>query len=55
MVADVELPTLKDLGIKNPDIERFAEQSEENGSTPDNPRPINKDEYAALFLKAFND
>lgn len=55
MVADVKLPTLKDLGIKNPDIEKLSEQSEENGSTPDNPRPITKKEYAELFIKAFND
>lgn len=55
MVADVKLPTLKDLGIKNPDIETLSQQSEENGSTPDNPRPITKKEYAELFIKAFND
>lgn len=55
MVADVKLPTLKDLGIKNPDIEKLSAMSEENGSTPDNPRPITKKEYAELFVKAFND
>lgn len=55
MVADVKLPTLKDLGIKNPDIEKLSAMSEENGSTPDNPRPITKKEYAELFTKAFND
>lgn len=55
MVADVKLPTLKELGIQNPDIDKLASMSEENGSTPDNPRPITKKEYAELFVKAFND
>ena len=55
MVADVKLPALKDLGIKDPDIERLAEMSEVNVSTPDNPRPMTKKDYAELFIKAFND
>jgi len=55
MVADVKLPTLKELGIQNPDIEKLSEMSEENGSTPSNPRPMNKQDYINVFTKAFND
>ncbi len=55
MVKDIKLPTLKDIGIKAEDIDRLAEMSEENGSTPSNPRPMTKKEYVELFNIAIND
>ncbi|WP_312701206.1 iron-containing alcohol dehydrogenase [Sedimentibacter sp.] len=55
MVKDIKLPTLKDIGIKAEDIEKLAEMSEENGSTPSNPRPMTKKEYVELFNIAIND
>lgn len=55
MVKDIKLPTLKDVGIKKEDIEKLSEMSEENGSTPSNPRPMTKKEYVELFTKAYND
>ncbi len=55
MVKDIKLPTLKDIGIKAEDIEKLSEMSEENGSTPSNPRPMTKKEYVELFNIAIND
>lgn len=55
MVKDIKLPTLKDIGIKEKDIDKLAEMSEENGSTPSNPRPMTKKEYVELFNIAIND
>ncbi len=55
MVKDIKLPTLSDIGIKKEDIDKLAHMSEENGSTPSNPRPMTKKEYVELFNIAIND
>lgn len=53
--ADIKLPTLKQIGIKEEDIEKLSEMSAANLSTGSNPRPMGIKEYNELFRKAFND
>ena len=55
IVADIKLPTLKQIGIKEEDIEKLSEMSAANLSTGSNPRPMGIKEYTELFRKAFND
>ncbi len=53
MVADLKLPSLKQIGVKEADFEKLAEMSEANLSTGSNPRPMGKAEYLEVFKKAF--
>ena len=55
IVKDIKLPTLKQIGIKEEDIEKLSEMSAANLSTGSNPRPMGIKEYRELFMKAFND
>ena len=55
IVIDINLPKLKEIGIKEEDIEKLAEMSAANNSTPSNPRPMGVNEYNELFKIAFND
>jgi alcohol dehydrogenase len=55
MVEDVKLPKLKDIGIREADLEKLSEMSEANLSTGSNPRPMGKKEYLELFRIAYND
>ena len=49
LALDVKLPGFDSFGVKAADIEELAVKSFKNGSNVDNPRPMNKDDYVALF------
>lgn len=52
---EIGLPGIRSLNINTDDFELLGEMSEKNGSNDSNPRKITKDEYVALFYKAYND
>ncbi|HPW41519.1 MAG TPA: iron-containing alcohol dehydrogenase, partial [Bacillota bacterium] len=52
---EIGLPGIRSLNINTNDFELLAEMSEKNGSNDSNPRKITKDEYMALFYKAYKD
>lgn len=52
---EVGLPGIRSLNINTDDFELLAEMSVKNGSNDSNPRKISKDEYKALFKKAYDD
>ncbi|MDR2295361.1 MAG: iron-containing alcohol dehydrogenase, partial [Clostridiales Family XIII bacterium] len=52
---DLEIPSLKELGVKMEDLEELAERSANNVSVDSNPRKARKDDFYAMFLKAMND
>ena len=51
LAVDLKLPRFSSFGVKPEDIEELAFKSYVNGSNVDNPRPMNKDDYMALFNK----
>jgi alcohol dehydrogenase len=51
LASDVNLPGFGSLGVKAEDIEELANNSFLNGSNGSNPRPMNRDDYLALFKK----
>ncbi len=51
----IGLPDFKSLNINPEDFEKLSEMSEKNGSTPSNPRAINKEQYLEIFRKAYKD
>jgi len=51
----IGLPDFKSLDINPDDFEKLSEMSEKNGSTPSNPRYINKEQYLDIFKKAYKD
>ncbi|MDW7669681.1 MAG: iron-containing alcohol dehydrogenase [Bacillota bacterium] len=52
---EIGLPDFKSLNIDPNDFEKLSEMSEKNGSTPSNPRAINKEQYLEIFKKAYKD
>ena len=54
LAAAIGIPRLKDLDMINPaDFPRLAQASAINGSTPSNCRPVNENDYLALFKKTY--
>ena len=51
LAVDVKLPGFSSFGVKEEDIEELAHKSFVNGSNVDNPRPMGKEDYLALFNK----
>jgi alcohol dehydrogenase len=49
LAGDVNLPAFGSLGVKEKDFEELAVNSFKNGSNIDNPRPMTKEDYLALF------
>ena len=50
----IGIPRFSDLpGVDPADFDRLAAASEENGSTPDNARPITKADYLAILERAY--
>ncbi|MGI6586951.1 MAG: iron-containing alcohol dehydrogenase [Gracilibacteraceae bacterium] len=52
---EIGLPGIRSLNVNTDDFVLLAEMSEKNGSNNSNPRKITKDEYMALFYKAYYD
>jgi alcohol dehydrogenase len=52
LCRDVGLPALNTLGIRESDLEFLADMSAKNGSTPSNPRPMDKQDYLEVFRRA---
>lgn len=53
MNDDLQIPSLKDLGIKPESFQELAEKSEANISNPSNPREAKTEDYYKLFEKAY--
>ena len=52
---DVQIPpTLKDIGVKEEDIEALTDLAMADACTPGNPRPCNKEEIIEVFKKAYH-
>jgi alcohol dehydrogenase len=51
LAGDVNLPAFGSLGVKEEDFEELAVNSFKNGSNIDNPRPMTKEDYLALFQR----
>lgn len=49
LARDVRLPDFERLGIKPEDLDELAHNSQINGSNPDNPRPMEKEDYLKVF------
>ena len=49
LAGDVDLPEFSSLGVEEKDFEELAVNSFKNGSNIDNPRPMKKEDYLALF------
>lgn len=52
---DVDIPqTLKDIGVKEEDLEELADLAMADACTPGNPRPCNKEEIVEVFRRAYH-
>ena len=49
---EVGIPRFRDLNIPEEDLEELAEMAARNGSAGSNPRPVTKNDFLMLFLKA---
>lgn len=49
LARDIQLPDFARLGVKAEDLEELAHKSEINGSNPDNPRPMAKEDSLYIF------
>jgi alcohol dehydrogenase len=49
LAADVKLPSFQSLGVRKEDFDELAQKSAMNGSNPDNPRPMGKDDYVQVL------
>lgn len=54
LARDVQLPDFRSLGIKAEDFEELAHNSAINGSNPDNPRPMQEQDYLAVLTSLWN-
>ena len=53
LAADIQLPSFKELGIKEVDLDDLARHSAANGSNASNPRPMEEADYRQI-LKILN-
>lgn len=49
LASDVKLPSFQSLGVREEDFDELAQKSAMNGSNPDNPRPMKKDDYVRVL------
>ncbi len=54
LALDVKLPSFRSLGVKQEDFEELAHNSAINGSNPDNPRPMQKEDYMTVLDTLWN-
>lgn len=54
LARDVKLPSFQSLGIREEDFEELAQNSVINGSNPDNPRPMQKQDYLTVLTALWN-
>ncbi|MCP4396113.1 MAG: iron-containing alcohol dehydrogenase [bacterium] len=54
LAQDVKLPSFRSLGVKQEDFEELAHNSAINGSNPDNPRPMQKEDYMTVLDRLWN-
>ena len=52
---DLGIPSIRDIGAKEEDIEELAMRSAGNVSVEDNPRPVTKEDFRRMFKAAFRD
>ena len=50
LAADIHLPEFRQLGVKENDFEKLANDSAANGSNRDNPRPMQRGDYLKVLL-----
>lgn len=50
---DLNIPTLRDIGTKEADLDELSERSSVNVSVDSNPRKITKKDFYSIFKKAF--
>ncbi|SET11115.1 alcohol dehydrogenase [Natronincola peptidivorans] len=55
LANDVKLPSFKSLGVEEKDFDILAEMSAKNISTESNPRPMTKEDYLEVFIRAYRD
>lgn len=53
LASDIGIPAFRDSGADPADFERLAEASFQNGSTPDNCRPVTREDYLRLLRRAW--
>lgn len=54
LARDVKLPSFRNLGVKQEDFEELAHKSAINGSNPDNPRPMQEEDYMSVLHTLWN-
>jgi 1,3-propanediol dehydrogenase len=52
--SDLNIPSMRELGVKEEDLERLAEAASVNVSVESNPRSMGKEDFLLLFKKAYN-
>ncbi|MEN8780024.1 MAG: iron-containing alcohol dehydrogenase [Desulfobacterales bacterium] len=50
LAADIHLPEFRQLGVKEGDVEKLANNSAANGSNRNNPRPMEKGDYLKVLM-----
>lgn len=50
LAADIHLPEFRQLGVKEGDFEKLANDSAANGSNRDNPRPMERGDYLKVLM-----
>jgi len=53
--ADLDIPTLKEIGTKEEDLPELAKRSSVNVSVDSNPREVTERDFLDIFRKAFAD
>ena len=54
LAYDINIPTLKELGVKESEIPKLAVAAEEDPQTVGNPRDIDRNSYEEIYYNAFN-
>jgi alcohol dehydrogenase len=54
LARDVNLPSFQSLGVEEEDFEELARNSAINGSSKDNPRPMEKEDYLCVLQRLWD-
>ena len=54
LTSDLNIPTAKEVGLREEDLERLAEAASVNVSVESNPRTMKKEDFLLLFKKAYD-
>jgi choline dehydrogenase len=54
LAKDVNIPSLKELGVSEDELDFLAEEAEKDPQTIGNPRDINKKGYKEVYIDAYN-